>query len=207
MVSNNRGRLFWELGKIFGWTAAGLATLAAGQWLTSIFCATAIPLLNFCPVVNFVSLMVSAAACFRASTGRVRSFLQRNFIAVAGIPGFSLMVMFLGGCKNIDIALHEARTTAIVLSPTEGRGRKGIRYSYEVDGRTYIGRGDPGNPPYPPGSAFEIAYCTLHPSFSTSRSPFEPLGILCAGSAFAGVASFMASRSKRWNRAETTRLH
>jgi hypothetical protein len=153
-----------------------------------------------------VSLMGSTVACFQASTGRVRSFLQRNFIAVVGIPFFSVMVMFLiGGCKNIDIALHEARTTATVLPATESHGRKGIRYSYEVDSHTYIGGGDPGNPPYSPGSTFEIRYCTLHPSFSTARSPFEFVGIICVGSFFAGMASFTASRSKRWNRAETTR--
>jgi len=70
--------------------------------------------------------------------------------------------MFLvGGCKNIDIALHEARTTATVLPPTEGHGRKGIDHSYEVDGHTYIGGGDPGNPPYPAGSTFEIRIRTV----------------------------------------------
>ena len=66
-------------------------------------------------------------------------------------------------------------------------------------------RGDPGNPPYPTGSTFEVRYCTLHPSFSTARSPFEFVGVICVGSFFAGSASFISSRSKRWNRADTTR--
>lgn len=206
IVSNNREALFWRLARIFAWTAVGLIALAAAQSFIGFFGSTQVPLINFLPAINMVSLMVSTVACFQASTGRVRCFLQRNFIAVVGIPFFSVMVMFLvGGCKDIDIALHEARTTATVLPATESHSRKGIRYSYEVDGHTYTGGGDPGYPPYPPGSTFQIRYCTVHPSFSTARSPFEFVGVICVGSIFAGAMSFMASRSKRWNRAETTR--
>jgi hypothetical protein len=200
IVSDNRGALFWNLGKIFGWTAAGLVALTAGQWLSGVITSNPLPLINFLPAVNLISLLGSEVACFRASSGRTLAFLQRNFIAVAGIPAFSLMVMFLvGGCRSLDIAFHEGRTTATVLPSTGSGGRKSIHYSYEVDGRAYSGAGDPGDPPYPPGSTFEIRYCTLHPSFSTARNPFEPLGIICVGSAFAGVASFTASRSKKWN--------
>lgn len=198
MSSSNRGMLFRELAKVFGWTLAGLALLGAGQWLIGLFKFTSVSLLHLFPVVNLFSLMVSTVAFFRASTGRVRSFLERNFIAVVGIPGFSLVVMFLvGGCRDIDIALHEGRTTATVLPRTEGPGRKYIRYSYEVDGQTYGGGGDPGKPPYPPGSTFEIRYCTLHPSMSTARSPFEFIGIIFVGTMFAGFGSFMARRSRR----------
>jgi hypothetical protein len=113
------------------------------------------------------------------------------------------MVMFLvGGCRNLDIALHEGRTTATVLA-TEHRGRKSVRYSYvhyayEVEGRLYLGAG-PGDPSYPPGSTFQIRYCTIHPSFSTPRNPFDFAGIIGVGSLCAAAASFMARRSKRWN--------
>ena len=97
LISKNRGPLSRQLGKIFGWTAAEIGLLAGGHWLLGVFTSTRIPLLNFIPVVNFVSLLLSLAACFQASTGRLRLLLQRHFIAAAGIPGFSLMVMFLVG--------------------------------------------------------------------------------------------------------------
>jgi len=140
IVGKNREALFWRLAKIFACTAVGLIALAAAQLLTGLFGPMQLRLINLFPIINMVSLMGSTVACFQVSTGQVQSFLQRNFIAVVGIPFFSVMVMFLvGGCKNIDIALHEARTTATVLPPTEGHSRKSIRYCYEVDGHKYIG--------------------------------------------------------------------
>ncbi len=201
MFSKNRGVLFRELRKVFGWTAVGLALVAAVQWLIGLLSSSSVSLLQLFPAINLVSVMASTVTFFRVSTGNTRAFLERNFIAVVGIPGFSLMVMFLvGGCRNIDIALHEGRATATVL-PAVSSGRKSIEYSYLVDGRTYTGSGEPGNPPYPPGSTFEIRYCTLHPSFSTARNPFEFVGIILVGSAFAGCASLMARNSKRWKQA------
>lgn len=201
ILSGNRDKLFRELAKIFGWTAAALAALAAAQWLIGFFSSIQVSLINFFPILNLFSLLASMVVFFQASAGPVRSFLERNFIAMAGIPAFSLMVMLpLGGCRNLDIALHEGRTIATVLPEIDSSSRKSIRYSYEVNDCKYTGSGDPGNPPYPPGSTFEIRYCTLHPSFSTARSPFEFIGIICVGSAFAAAGSFMMRRSKRPDR-------
>jgi hypothetical protein len=69
IVSRNRGALFWELAKVFAWTAAGLAALAAGQWLTGVLSSARIPLINLFPVVNLVSLMASAVPFFGRAPG------------------------------------------------------------------------------------------------------------------------------------------
>jgi hypothetical protein len=200
ILSNDRGALFWRLARIFAGTALCLAALAAVQMLAAIVGWPTFQFTNLYPIVNLGSLMISTVALFQSTTGQTRAFLERNFIAVTGIPFFTAMVMFLvGGCKNLDIALHPATAIATVLPrPESHSGRsKGIRYEYEVDGHSYTGSGDPGNPPYPPDTTFEIKFCTLHPSFSTARNPLEFLGIICVGSCFAGTASFLAGRSKR----------
>ena len=205
ILSNERGAIFWRLARIFAVTAMCLALLVAGQSLAGIFGWSPFRLTNFCPIVNLRSLMISTVALFQGTTGQTRRFLERHFIAIIGIPFFTAMVMFvIGGCTNVDIALHPATTTATVLPFPQNNPRsvrsKGIHYEYEVEGRAYAGAGDPGNPPYPAGRTFAITYCTLHPSFSTARNPLECIGIICVGFCFAGFASFMASRSKQLDR-------
>ena len=133
ILSNERGATFWRLARIFAGTAMCLALLVEGQSLAGIFGWSPFRLTNFCPIVNLGSLMISTVALFQGTTGQTRRFLERHFIAITGIPFFTAMVMFvIGGCRNVDIALHPATTTATVLpfpqnNPRSGRS-KGIHY-------------------------------------------------------------------------------
>jgi hypothetical protein len=124
---------------------------------------------------------------------------QRHFFAPVGIPLFAVFIMVIGGCKNIDIALHEGRTTATVTGVDHSRGGHGaLLYRYEVDGHPYSGSGDPGNPSYPGGSTFEIRYSTLHPSFSIAHSPFTIFGQFLVGSLILLWVDYTAVR--RWRK-------
>ena len=197
VFSGNRGALFRRLARIFGWTLAAFILLATANWIIGLSGPAPGLFSRFSPLINFASLLASTIACLSESTGSVRAFVERNFIGIFGPALFCAFVMFIGpGCRNIEIALHEARTTATVL-PAEHHPRRGITYSYQVEGQAYRGGGDPGNPPYPPGSTFEIRYSTLHPSLSTARNPFEFVGIIFVGSGFALAASFIARNSRR----------
>jgi len=197
VFSENRGALFRRLARIFGCTVAALVLLASANWIIGLSGPAPGLFGGFSPLINFASLLASTIACLSESAVSVRAFVERNFIGVFGPPFFCAFIMLVGpGCRNIDIALHEGRTTATVL-PAEHHPRRGITYSYQVEGQSYSGGGDPGNPPYPPGSTFEIRYSTLHPSFSTARNPFEFVGIMCAGSGFALAVSFIARNSRR----------
>jgi len=127
------------------------------------------------------------------------SIWQRHFFATVCIPLFAVFIMVIGGCKNIDIALHEARTTATVTGVDNSRGGHGaLLYRYEVGGHPYSGSGDPGNPPYPGGSTFEIRYSTLHPSFSIAHSPFTIFGQFLVGSLILLWVDYTAVR--KWRR-------
>src|SRR5437879_10800933 len=98
-----------------------------------------------------------------------RPFWNRHFFLAVGIPLLVAFKIVFGGYVLSDIALHEARTIATVT----GIGSHGIiLYRYDIDGHTYSGGGDPGDPPYPEGSTFEIRYSTVHPSFSSAQ-PFS----------------------------------
>jgi hypothetical protein len=107
--------------------------------------------------------------------------------------------LLLGGFKNIVIILHEARTTATVTEiRSNGKGRSYLYYRYEVDGRTYSGRGGPEHQPFTPpfsaGSTFEIRYSTWMPSFSIAQSPFTIFGQFLVGCLFFLWADFVATR-------------
>ena len=128
-----------------------------------------------------------------ATTG----FFQSHFFARVGIPAFFVFILLIGGCRNIDVALHEARTTATVTGVDHGRGGHGaLLYRYEVDGQTYSGSGDPGSPPYPEGSTFEIRYSTAHPAFSVAHSPFTIFGEFLVGSLVLLWVDYMATRRR-----------
>jgi hypothetical protein len=115
---------------------------------------------------------------------------QRHFFAGVAIPAFFVFILAIGGCRNIDIALHEARTTATVT----GLGSHGvILYRYDVGGHAYSGSGDPGNPPYPEGSTFEIRYSTTHPSFSIAGHPSTIFGQFFVGCLFLLWVDYMAT--------------
>ena len=123
---------------------------------------------------------------------------QQHFFAAVGIPFFAVFIMFIGGCRNIDIALHEARTIATVTGIHHSPGgHRAFLYRYDVDGRSYSGSGDPGNPPYPEGSTFEIRYSKAHPSFSIAQSPFTIFGQFLVGSLFLLWADYMAVHKRR----------
>jgi hypothetical protein len=124
---------------------------------------------------------------------------QRHFFAGVGIPCFAVFILLFGGLKNIEIILHEGRTTATVTEVRSiGRGRSALYYSYEIDGHTYTGSGGPDHPPFTPpysaGSTFEIRYSTAHPSFSTAQNPWTLFGQFMVGSLFLLWADYMAVR-------------
>jgi hypothetical protein len=127
---------------------------------------------------------------------------QRHFFAGVAIPCFAVIVLLLGGLKNIEIILHEARTTATVTDiQSSSRGRSTLYYRYEIDGQAYTGTGAPDHPlegpPYTNGTTFEIRYSTAHPSFSTAKNPWTLFGQFLVGSLFFLWADYMATRQKK----------
>ena len=124
---------------------------------------------------------------------------QRHFFAGVAIPCWAMFILVLGGFKNIEIILHEARTTATVTDiQSSGRGRSTLYYRYEIDGHAYTGTGGPDHPlegpPYTNGTTFEIRYSTAHPSFSTAQNPWTLFGQFLVGSLFLLWADYMATR-------------
>ena len=107
--------------------------------------------------------------------------------------------MLFHGWRDLDVARHEARTTATVT----GSGSHGvILYRYEVGGHLYSGSGDPGSQyaPFPVGSTFETRYSTVHPSRSTPRHPLDFIGEIAVAWAFLGWMLFL-------NHKRTTKLN
>ena len=102
-------------------------------------------------------------------------------------------VMFHGGFRNLDIALHEARTIATV----SGYGAHGaVLYQYNVNGRIYKGAGNPYLPG-PVGNKFEVQYSSAHPYFSSPENLFTLFGQMLVGMAFVGIGAYSITRSKR----------
>jgi hypothetical protein len=120
--------------------------------------------------------------------------------ASAGILFVIGAVMFVvGGFRNLDIILNEGRTTATVF----GIGSHGVlKYRYDVDGHTYAGGGDPGNPPYPQGSSYEVHYSTVHPFFSTAQNPVTLFGQMLVGCLFVGGGLYSMSLADSKRRAK-----
>ena len=106
-------------------------------------------------------------------------------LALAGFPFFAGFIMLFHGCRDIDIALHEASTTATV---TGSGSHDAIFYVYHVGGDTYTGTGDPGHEyaPFPVGSTFDIRYSTIHPSRSTAHHPLRFIGEIAVAWVFLG---------------------
>jgi hypothetical protein len=147
------------------------------------------------PLINCVSLWFSTAAWVEKDEAKL-SFLQKpHGAAAAGVVFVAVCMMyFIGGFMKVDIMLHEARTTATV---TGIRSHGVLKYRYEVAGHAYTGGGDPGNPPYPIGSTYEIRYSSAHPYFSTAQDPSIFFGQMLVACLFMGGATlFMRSAQK-----------
>jgi hypothetical protein len=154
------------------------------------------------PVINFVVILLSSVACMRSDASSQERFSKPHVAATAGAAFVFAAVMLVGGgFRNLDIMLHEARTTATVT----GIGSHGvILYKYQVDGHIYGSGGDPGNPPYPRGSTFEIRYSTAHPYFSSAENPSIIFGQMLVGMAFVGAGAYSICYSNARKKAKAT---
>jgi hypothetical protein len=147
--------------------------------------------IGFFPFINFGSVLCSATTRLRMYPEEMKERFERPRVAAACGVGFVVTaMMFMFGFRSFDILLHEARATAAVTG-----GHRGISYQFEASGRTWTGGGDPGNPPYPIGSTFEIRYSSAHPFFSTAQPPLTFLGQMAVGSAFVGLGVFGITNS------------
>ena len=154
--------------------------------------------IGFFPFINFGSVLASATTRLRMHPEEMKERFEQPRVAAACGVGFVVTaMMFMFGFRRFDILLHEARATATVTG-----GHRGITYQFEANGRTWIGGGDPGNPPYPIGSTFEIRYSSAHPFFSTAQHPLTFLGQMAVGSAFVGFAAFMMTKSAARKKAQ-----
>lgn len=175
---------------IFVATLVGLTVLALviklvgddSSWGTSTF-----------SWVNLAAILGSSMACIRDDKAK-QLLLSKPLVAAAAAMTFvATCVMFHGGFRNLDIALHEARTIATVT----GTGSHGaVLYQYNVNGRTYKGAGSPYLPG-PIGNKFEIKYSSTHPYFSLADNPFTIFGQMLVGMAFVGIGAYSITRSKR----------
>jgi hypothetical protein len=175
-----------QLLPVFLMTALALGILAGkiiffgdpGQWGIGLF-----------SYINLGSVMFSAVTWLRANSAMKARFAEPRLAALFAVGFVVTAMMFMFGFRNFDVLLHEARATATVIG-----GHRGIRYQFEADGRTWVGGGDPGNPPYPIGSTFEIRYSSAHPFFSTAQPPLIFLGQMVVGCVFVGTGAFMITR-------------
>ncbi len=151
------------------------------------------------PLINLSSLMFSIEACVGKGEAKLRFLQTPRLAAAAGIVFVVTAMMYLvGGFIKLDIMLHEARTTATVV----GIGSHGVlKYQYEVDSHIYNGGGDPGNPPYPRGSTYEVRYSPAHPYFSSAQNPLTFFGQMLIACLFVGGGLFSMSRTASRRRA------
>jgi hypothetical protein len=144
--------------------------------------------------INLGAVLGSSIACIKGDKAKLILLSKPSFAALAAMTFVVACVMFLGGFQNLDIACNPVRTIATVT----GTGSHGvILYQYNVNGRTYQGAGDPGNPPYPMGNKFKVQYSAAHPYFSSADSPFTIFGQMLVGMAFGGIGAYSITRSKR----------
>ena len=177
-------RLRRQLRLIFVVAMVVLGALAVAAKLTGRHFTSGIGLF---PAVNFLAVAFSSALCIRDNKSFQQRLLKPRVAAVAAMTFVVTVIIFFGGLQNLDVALHEARTTATVT----GRGSHGVLlYQYQVDGKVYEGAGDPGNPPYSIGTNYEIRYSSAHPYFSSAQNPFILFGQMLVAMAFVGIGAY-----------------
>src|SRR5262245_7083095 len=190
LITRGKGPAAKQLFPIFLITALALGVLAAKiiflgepqQWGIGLF-----------SMINLGSVLFSGMTWLRSDPAMQARFSEPRWAAVFAVSFVVTAMMFMFGFRNFDVLLHEARTTATVIG-----GHRGIRYQFEAGGRIWVGGGDPGNPPYPIGSTFEIRYSSAHPFFSTAQSPLIFLGQMAVGSVFVGLGVFgISSRAAK----------
>jgi hypothetical protein len=206
------GLFFWPLYRVFARTRnpvlnrqlaliflaalvalAGLAAVIklAGNdtwWGTGLFSA-----------INFAAILISSMACLRSNASNQELFSRPPVAAIAGATFVFMAVMFMGGFRNLDILLHESRTTATIT----GTGSHGATlYEYNVDGHVYGHARSPGNPSYPTNRTCEIIYSTAHPYFSSTQNPSIIFGQMLVGMAFVATGAYSICRSSARKKAK-----
>lgn len=156
------------------------------------------------PFLNLFSLMASAWTCMGKGRSNVEWTQEPRYAAVLAASFIGVIgTLMMGGFIHLDIFFEGVRTTATTVpNPSEHRV---IKYEYSVAGRTYTGSGDPGYPPYPPGSTFEIRYSASHPMFSCAEPPLLRLGQLAFGCAFVSFGAWSITTNAK-KRAAAARL-
>lgn len=105
---------------------------------------------------------------------------------MAGIA-VACTVYFFGGhlWRDTSIVLHPQVTRGIVT----GESRGSLIYHYTVSGQDYSGSGvGDFDRPYPKGTALQVHYSSVHPSFSTIDESFlYEKQLLCGVAIFGGI--------------------
>jgi hypothetical protein len=116
-----------------------------------------------------------------------------GFAAVA----CAVAVMITHGWSDLDIARHEARTTATVTR--DGGHKFATQYRYEVNGQSYTGYGDPGydEDPWSVGRTFDISYSAVSPSCSVAHSPYQFISEISGFWAAIAITGFVLHRRHR----------
>lgn len=194
------GLFFWPLHRVFARTPhpvlnRQLALIFTAALLALAGLAMAIKLSShdawwgteLFPAINFIAILTSSMACLRSDASHQELFSRPPVAAIAGVIFVFMAVMFMGGFRNLDIMLHESRTTATVT----GIGSHGaVLYEYTVDGHIYGHGGNPGNPGNPANRTFEIQYSAAHPYFSSTTNPSILFGQMLVGMAFVGTGAY-----------------